>query len=526
MSPHLPTTGPRVLDPVDWRSAVAPSDASKTTEPGLQTSSFRSQVNRLLEWPALLGAGLTFIVAVLGLSRPSLWFDEAATISGANRGFRSYTELMASVDAVHGLYYLIMMPWTALFGTSAWTIRFPSAVVLSVAAFFTVKIAMIYARAVVPVLAARAGVVAGVLFAVLPGLTWMGHDARGYPFGVACVVLAWWSYERWLDSRDDRWLVLLVLSHLGGIYFTLYAAMVVPLYVLRALGHGRVRAGKAAGAAVLLGVGTLPLIIVALPQQGQIAWISTSTPEVIRRMATSQFFMGQRNLDAPWHESLLGLAWLLCGLSVVITVMGLLRGPARGIQVWLGAWILTPMVLLIGIHLAGGQYYDERYVVFTGPALVVLLAIVLTICLPKWRRDWIIVGLVVALCLPAVLAQHGKTSKFGSDYRTASAFLEPADTIYFADPASRGFIMAYPHETPAEDPLLATPARDSGTLWGINQPLESVLTEVPSGRVGVTTPNAHDHALLVDHLTASGCEVSATLPGGRNRSTLLQCSLR
>ncbi|HYB82902.1 MAG TPA: hypothetical protein VED43_14925, partial [Mycobacterium sp.] len=48
-------------------------------------------------------------------SRPSLWFDEAATISAsASRTLPELWRLLSHIDAVHGLYYLLMHGWFAI----------------------------------------------------------------------------------------------------------------------------------------------------------------------------------------------------------------------------------------------------------------------------------------------------------------------------------------------------------------------------------------------------------------------------
>ena len=49
-------------------------------------------------------------------ARPSLWFDEGATISAsANRTLPELWKLLGHIDAVHGLYYLLMHGWFAYF---------------------------------------------------------------------------------------------------------------------------------------------------------------------------------------------------------------------------------------------------------------------------------------------------------------------------------------------------------------------------------------------------------------------------
>src|SRR5690242_10159314 len=63
----------------------------------------RERVGRL---DPVLAAVLAVAVSAAGAARPSLWFDEAATISAATRSLPELWRLLHNIDAVHGLYYL------------------------------------------------------------------------------------------------------------------------------------------------------------------------------------------------------------------------------------------------------------------------------------------------------------------------------------------------------------------------------------------------------------------------------------
>src|SRR5246127_3693405 len=67
--------------------------------------------------------------------RPSLWFDEGATISAsASRTLPELWKLLGSIDAVHGLYYLLMHGWFAIFAPTEFWSRAPSALAIGAAA--------------------------------------------------------------------------------------------------------------------------------------------------------------------------------------------------------------------------------------------------------------------------------------------------------------------------------------------------------------------------------------------------------
>ncbi|MFZ2530302.1 MAG: mannosyltransferase, partial [Rhodococcus sp. (in: high G+C Gram-positive bacteria)] len=70
-------------------------------------------------WPIPLFAGIgTALIGTAFSWVPSLWWDEAATISAANRPVGELVDVLAEWDAVHGLYYLLMHGWFHLVGIS------------------------------------------------------------------------------------------------------------------------------------------------------------------------------------------------------------------------------------------------------------------------------------------------------------------------------------------------------------------------------------------------------------------------
>src|SRR5450432_793283 len=100
--------------------------------------------DRLPPWyrhPDLLAAVVPALVAlVVGgyqLGGPSLWRDEAYTVSAAQRSTGQLFAMLLHVDAVHGPYYLVMHFVIRLFGISAGALRLPSLNGMGIAAGVT-----------------------------------------------------------------------------------------------------------------------------------------------------------------------------------------------------------------------------------------------------------------------------------------------------------------------------------------------------------------------------------------------------
>src|SRR5215217_3121713 len=65
--------------------------------------------------PVIVGV-LAAAVSLVGAGRPSFWYDEAATISASySRSLGQLWQMLGNVDAVHGLYYVLMHGWFTLF---------------------------------------------------------------------------------------------------------------------------------------------------------------------------------------------------------------------------------------------------------------------------------------------------------------------------------------------------------------------------------------------------------------------------
>ncbi|MEU8255261.1 glycosyltransferase family 39 protein [Micromonospora inaquosa] len=138
-------------------------------------------LRRLPVWlpPALL----TLAVTVTGLGSAQLWRDELATWSAATRSPGDLVRLAGTIDAATGPYYLLMHGWTRIVGDSTVALRVPAVLAMTVAAgLLTVLGARLVDR--------RGGLFAGLLFAVLPGTSRYGQEARPYALATMLAVLA------------------------------------------------------------------------------------------------------------------------------------------------------------------------------------------------------------------------------------------------------------------------------------------------------------------------------------------------
>ncbi|WP_052542676.1 glycosyltransferase family 39 protein [Cryobacterium roopkundense] len=175
---------------------------------------------------ALLGT-IALLVSVAFSWVPSVWFDEAATITSATRSWSDLAHLLESVDLVHGLYYAGMHVWFDIVPYSPFTLRLPSAIFTGLAAgMLTFLTSSITNR--------RTAVLAGLAFTLLPRVTWSGAEGRSFALGTALAVLMTLVFvAAWRRGRERRrirtlwWAVYGVLAVLGTGVFLYLALLVV-----------------------------------------------------------------------------------------------------------------------------------------------------------------------------------------------------------------------------------------------------------------------------------------------------------
>ncbi|MHA7986179.1 glycosyltransferase family 39 protein [Rathayibacter sp. CAU 1779] len=384
-------------------------------------------------WVVALSTGaFAMAVSMLGSWVPSLWGDEAASLLSAKRPLGSLFTMLTHVDAVHGSYYVMLHFWVRLAGTSPFAVRLPSAVAIGVAA---AAVAWLCGR----MHSTRLAVLAGLIAAVLPRLTDVGEEARGYAFDAAiCAVLCVVVAELVLrGGRATRlWIAYGVLLAVGTYLFLYDVLMAVAIGAFLAFtptARRHLRAWViATGSAVLA---ASPLIVFAVLERGQVSYLQHRS-EVTPSTVFVQMWFGTTAFAI--------VAWLLIvvalgDLAYRIVQRRRIRGSAvtasRPDAVVLAAcWLFLPAGLLIAASpvMAG---YTARYGAFAAPAAAVLMAAGID---RLARRTWIAVGLaaiVLVTAAPVWVSQRTPYAMNNSDWNeiaaTVQAQARPGDGILF-----------------------------------------------------------------------------------------------
>ncbi|MBS1675564.1 MAG: glycosyltransferase family 39 protein [Actinobacteria bacterium] len=356
----------------------------------------------------------------------------------ATRPLPSLVHMLSYVDAVHGLYYVGLHAWIEVFGSSAFSIRFPSALAIGVCVAAVVWMCGRFGSL-------RFAVLAGLFAAILPRLIFAGEEARSYAMtaalaAVLCAILVE------IGRREGRalggWIAYSAVLTVG-IWLFLYVALMVPALVVIVLCSAPLRrrwraAAVSTGAALVL---ASPLAWFGFLQRRQIAFLAVResiTPEVVLRDMWFQEW---------WFAA---IAWALILVAAIYFVREAMRirrsGAPLGMR--LETFALSWMVLPMGLLIAASPFvsgYTARYGTFSAPAVAIMMALGVRRLarLPRRRLGVALaavsVAAVVAAAVPVAALQRGPYAKNGSDWNDISAYIsanaQPGDGIVFDDGA-------------------------------------------------------------------------------------------
>src|SRR5947209_3896189 len=225
-------------------------------------------------------------VSLAGASRPSFGYDEAATISASySRSLAQLWEMVGNVDAVEGLYYVLMHGWFTIFPPTEFWSRVPSGLAIGGAAAGVVVLGKQLSSRTV-------AVASGLVCAILPRSTWAGIEAR--PYALSMMAAVWLTVLLVYAARRDNagaWLsygIVLVASVLLDLYLVLLPLVhVIFIYAFR---RTRSVVTRFALTSVLAGCAVTPFLLVAIGQAHQVSWLAPIGHRTIEDVTIQQYF--------------------------------------------------------------------------------------------------------------------------------------------------------------------------------------------------------------------------------------------
>ena len=417
----------------------------------------------------IVAAAAAMLVAGLwGLDRGSMWQDEAATFDVAHRTIPQLMAMLRHVDVVHGSYYAFMHVWMLPGGGEVW-MRVPSVLAMAVAAGTVAALGVRLAGV-------RVGVVAGLLFAASPLVSFYAQEGRSFALVTAGVLLGTYCLVRALASNSRRW-------WLGHALFMVVAVALHEFAVLAVAAHGatvllsRVRwrtwrwwLASALACAVVVA----PVALLSQRQSAQVSWLPRPTWASVAALA-KQFFG-----SSPW---LLALIFILVVLGGSADVRLGLRRHRYGVGAVALPLLLVPVVVLLTVSLVQPLFH-VRYVLFSLAGVPLLaaqgleqLAAALARAVGRPAAGWALAGVLIGSIFVAQLPaqQHVRSVESRSnDLADAAAVVrdqaQPDDAVIFMPLRYRAAELGYPAAFARVDDIAldATPVQASN-LRGVDR---------------------------------------------------------
>jgi mannosyltransferase len=495
--------------------------SAKSAPPAVPAAAAASRWAGASSWygPALAAALVMAVLGAWGLERDSsMGNDEVATRWAALLPLHQLVHLVRNVDAVHGLYYLLMHGYLAV-GSSPAVMRIPS--VLS----------MVAAAALVAILARRltgsgwAALFAGLIMALTPVITYYAQTARSYALVYLCVVGATLLLLRALRAehsvdpggrppgaprsplRAERRPAaaaaqLVIWPWVSYAALMLLAGYLNEMALLALIAHGvttaLARYGRrtflhwlvAAAVAALL---VAPLAVLSAREDAAVAWIPRPGPGAARVLFHDYF------------GATTGLAVLLFLCAVLALLPGRGQGPwpeepAGTATPW---WrrggvsvqsVGAPLLILPGLVLAleslvAHPLYVDRYVLY-GEAGAALLAGAGAYRAGQWLAGRVhqpglawtagAVVCVLALVLQIAPQQRVRTPQsrlydFGGPSRYLAAHAHQGDGVLFFSAFFRKARLGYPADfRKVSDFAMALSPMQAGNFQGTDKPFAQV----------------------------------------------------
>ncbi|MEU9440635.1 glycosyltransferase family 39 protein [Streptomyces sp. NPDC048304] len=417
-------------------------------------------------------------VGLWGLDRNGMWRDEAVSFQVGRRTVPQIWRLLHDVDAVHGLYYLLVHVVLTVHPGEV-VLRLPS---VCAAAVTAALVAALGTRLLRP----RAGLWAGLLYAVTPMAGHYAQEGRSYALVAAGATGATLLFVRAVEGgRGARaWAaygaVLALTCWLHEFAVLLLCAHAASLALARVGATVWRGWGCAAGGVV---VSLVPMVLLSRGQAAQVAWLRRPTAVSAEELARAFF----------------GPSGVVCAVCLGLVVAGLAglvgrRGEVTLVGVALPLTVVPPVALMLASQVS--PLFVDRYVLYAlsgAPLLVVagaewVAGLVGRLPLggrrPKRRplshfrlrprlvalAGVLVVGAGFLHQLPVLRADRDPRTRpddLGAVSRVVAREVAEGDAVLFLPGHARNVALAYPGAfRGVRDVALVEGAAGSGTLYG------------------------------------------------------------
>jgi hypothetical protein len=427
------TAEPQSADDDDWEARPRTAQRTPTPRPRRPLWQTRRFLPARLPSPAvslalvLMGA---VVLRFVGISRQSVWLDEAYSLYLASHPFGQILSFQSANPVHPPLYELLLHLWLA-FGSSASSIR-----ALSMLASVATLIPM-YALAR-RLMSPTAALVATGVMSVSAFQVWYAQEARMYALTQLAVLTGLYGFVRFIDERRFADWALFTAALLIGMYLD-YSAC----YVVIALFGWFVFAGRRQVAlrlpmiasALAQGLGFSVWLWVALRNIAAVgalsAWVAGADGSGLPAVCADLLFNRTNLSRSGGWEALVASGLGLAALAVALLVP---RGSPH--YAVLACWLGIPLALGEVAGLFGHPILIARQMLVVQPALFLLLAqsgeriwegrrrageVSNQLHSPVFRRGAILLCLILFVCVNLAAESLSWNTTIKEDWHAAAA---------------------------------------------------------------------------------------------------------
>ena len=392
-------------------------------------------------WHTAAPVILSLALGLWGVRRGgSIWRDEVVTYDMAGRSLPDLWTALGHADAVHGLYYLLMHALFRVFDEAdpLLVLRLPS--VLATAAA-TGALTLLGHRLAGP----RAGLPAGIAFALLPPVQRYAQEGRSYALVCALVVWATYLLIRAADRQTPGAWTAYGTVLLTACVLHEFAVLALPAH-LWALPRPARRPALRVALAVCAAL--TPLAAVSMRQSEQVSWIG-----------------------GPGTGALLGFVGVTA--LALACAAPLRHGPLPRLALPLTVLPALTLILLTPLK----PLYVDRYVLYGHAGTALLIGAALD---RLGRTRTLAVAAAALALLPGTL--HLRTPESRTDDATAvtrAVSATQSDGILYLPSRRRVWSLATPEALAhLRDLALDRAPAASGTLYGTEVPASVIRTRM------------------------------------------------
>jgi mannosyltransferase len=355
----------------------------------------------------LIVAVLAATVSLAGASRPSFWYDEAATISASySRSLSQLWQMLGNVDAVEGFYYLLMHGWFKIVPPTEFWSRAPSGLAIGGAAAGLVVLGKQFSTRTV-------ALTSGVVCAILPRATWAGIEAR--PYALSMMAAVWLTVLLvYAGRRNSAWVwlsygIVLAVSILLDMYLVLMSPVHL-VFICLFQRSSQVITRFAVTTAVSAGA-VAPVVIAAVGQAQQISWVAPIGHRTIEDVAIQQYF----ERSPPFTI----VSALVVAAAILLWLFTSARPTASDRQLLTLSigWLVLPTAAIVAWSAFVHPIYTPRYLSFAAPAIPLILGLCIgALAVTRWAAVAIVSLLAIAAAPNYLAVQRGPYAKYGMDY--------------------------------------------------------------------------------------------------------------